>query len=145
MQRNSDIVPDFISAHAPSGWDMVAWYHGIGNATALKTLSLGYRFHAVGNTYAELVIQRATTFVLACYGEYATHTTESMEEQGRKVFIVCHNFSKLPPTTETFIENAKHAHLQACTWTHALNGDPPVLLPSPIDGYIIRLPKLYLQ
>ena len=24
---------------------------------------------------------------------------------------------------------AKRAHLQACTWMHALNEDPPVLLP----------------
>ena len=47
---------------------MVAWYHSIGKGTALKTLPSGYHFHAVGDTYAELpvVIQEATTFVLAC-------------------------------------------------------------------------------
>ena len=55
----------------------------------------GYHFHAVGNTYAELpvVIQEATTFVLACTGTLTigicqTHD-RSMEEQGRKVFKVC--------------------------------------------------------
>ena len=55
----------------------------------------GYHFHAVGDTYAELpvVIQEATTFVLACkdtltVGICPTHD-RSMEEQGRKVFKVC--------------------------------------------------------
>ena len=39
---------------------MVAWYPGIGKDY----------FHTVGNTYAELpiVIQKATTFLLVCYG-----------------------------------------------------------------------------
>ena len=48
----------------------MACYHGIGKGTALKSLPSGYHFHAVGDTYAELpvVIQEATTFVLACYG-----------------------------------------------------------------------------
>ena len=60
--------------------------------TALKTLPSGYHFHAVGDTYAELhvVIQEATTFVLACMDTL-------------KVGI-------LPPTTESFTENAKRAH-----------------------------------
>ena len=70
MQRNSDIEPDFIVAHALSGCDMVACYHGIGKGTELKTLPSGYHFHAAGDTDADLfvVIEEATTFVSACYG-----------------------------------------------------------------------------
>ena len=66
----SDIVPDLIAAHALSRCDTVACYHGIGKGTALEKLGLGYHFHAVGDTDAELlvVIQEATTFVLECYG-----------------------------------------------------------------------------
>ena len=52
-----------------------------------------------------------------------------MEEQGRKVFKVFSNLSILPSTRESVTENAKRAHLKACTLMHALNGDPPVLLP----------------
>ena len=77
----------------------------------------GYHFHAVGDTYAELpvVIQRATTFVLACMDTLAvgicqTHD-RSMEEQGRKVFEYVNNFSILSSTTESVTENAKRAHL----------------------------------
>ena len=31
--------------------------------------------------------------------------------------------------TESFTENVKHVHLQACTRMHVLNGDPPVMSP----------------
>ncbi|KAH3748035.1 hypothetical protein DPMN_182472 [Dreissena polymorpha] len=33
----------------------------------------------------------------------------------------------LPPTTEAFYENVKRAHIQAFTWKHALDADPPDL------------------
>ena len=39
------------------------------------------------------------------------------------------NLSKLALMAESFTENAKHAHLQACTWMHALNRDPLALIP----------------
>ena len=31
----------------------------------------------------------------------------------------------LPPTTEAFEENVKHAHLQTCIWKAACDEDPP--------------------
>ena len=52
--RNSDIVPDLIAAHALSGCDTVACYHGIGKGTVLKTLRSGYHFHSVGDTCSDL-------------------------------------------------------------------------------------------
>ena len=134
--QNSDIVPDLIAAHALSGCDMVACYHGIGKGTILKTLRSVYHFHSVGDTNAELpvAIQEATTFVSACYGY---PESRNMSGTGHKVWKnrvgksskSVSNLSTLPPTTESFTENVKRAHLQACTWMYALNGDPPVLLP----------------
>ena len=47
VQRNSDIVPDLIAAHALFGCNTVACFHGIGKGTALKTLRYGYHLHAV--------------------------------------------------------------------------------------------------
>ena len=35
----------------------------------------------------------------------------------------------LPPTTEVFVENVKHAHLQACVWKHALDPEHPNIKP----------------
>lgn len=35
----------------------------------------------------------------------------------------------LPPTTEAFIENVKHAHMQACVWKQALHLTPPQIDP----------------
>ena len=88
----------------------------------MKTLRSGYHFHAVGDTYAELpvVIQEATTFVLAFYG-YPER--RSMPDTRQKVWKnrvgksskYASNLVILPPTTESFTENAKRAHLQAYT------------------------------
>ena len=35
----------------------------------------------------------------------------------------------LPPTSESFAENVKWAHLQACVWKQATELDPPKLIP----------------
>ena len=37
--------------------------------------------------------------------------------------------ASLAPTKDAFLENIKRAHLQACTWKHALNADPPNMDP----------------
>ena len=37
--------------------------------------------------------------------------------------------SALPPTAESFVENVKRTHLQACIWKNALDADPPDLSP----------------
>lgn len=36
----------------------------------------------------------------------------------------------LPPTSESFSENVKRAHLQTCIWKSALDADPPNLDPT---------------
>ena len=36
----------------------------------------------------------------------------------------------LPPTTESFQENVKRAHLQTAKWKAALDPDPPVMDPT---------------
>ena len=35
----------------------------------------------------------------------------------------------LPPTSESFAENVKRAHLQACVWRQATESDPPEMDP----------------
>ena len=70
VQRNNDIVPDLIPAHALSGCDTLACCFGIDKVTTAKILRSGFHFHTVGYTDTELpaVIQEATTIVSACYG-----------------------------------------------------------------------------
>ena len=134
--RNNDIMPDLIAAHSLSGCDTVVYCFGIGKGTTVKILRSGFHFHAVGNTDTELpaVIQEATTIVSACYGY---PNSKSLSETRHKLCKnkvgqsskSVSNLSTLPPTTESFSENVKHAHLQACTWMYALSSEPSDMLP----------------
>ena len=50
--------------------------------------------------------------------------------------ISTQHFNNFPPTTETFIENVKRAHIQACVRKHALHSAPPLI--DPLHNGFIR-------
>ena len=64
-------VEGILPAHALSGCDTVASYFGIGKATVLKTLRSGHTLNLLGTPghSMEFVIQQATSFISACYGQ----------------------------------------------------------------------------
>ena len=71
VQKHSEIVEGILPVHALSGCDTVVSYFGIGEATELKTLRSGHSLNLVGapGHSMEYVIQQATSFISACYGQ----------------------------------------------------------------------------
>ena len=96
----------------------------------------GYILPSLGDTNAELpyVVQESTIFIAVCYGfpqcENMTTARQKMckKRVGKSLKSVV-KVSTLPPTAESFVENVKRAHLQACIWKNALDADPPDLSP----------------
>ena len=137
VQRHNAIIPDLICAHDVLGCDTVASYYGIGKSKVIKILQSGYSIPAVGDVNAELTLvnQEASIFIPACYGYphcVDTMTTIRQKMVKNKVGKSSRStpkLSSLPPTTESFTENVKHAHLQTCVLKHALDPHPSELLP----------------
>ena len=79
----------------------------------------------------EYVIQQATSFISACYGQTNCST---MSETRLKVWLSktgkgssTTKLCTLPPTTEAFKENVKTAHNQALLWQSLEAQNPPEL------------------
>ena len=71
VEKHHKIMPDLLAAHALTGCDTVAPYHGIGKFTALRILRTGkYSLSAVGDIYSTEaeICQQAGAFIRACYG-----------------------------------------------------------------------------
>ena len=66
-------VSELLPAHALTGCDTVACCYGVGKGTALKVLKDGYSLSLLGviDSPIEAVIEQATTFISACYGQYS--------------------------------------------------------------------------
>ena len=109
--------------HALSGCDTVACYYGIGKTTALKQLQSGHLLNMLGTrgNPIEEVVQQATSFISACYGQ---KNCKTMSETRIKVWLSktsrasssTPKLCTLPPTTEAFKENVKRAHRQTLIW-----------------------------
>ena len=50
VKVNKEIIPGTLAAHAASGCDSVAPYHGVGKASIVKKLRLGKELKLLGNT-----------------------------------------------------------------------------------------------
>ena len=133
MQMHSEIVEGILPVHALSGCDTVASYFGIGKATVLKTLRSGHSLNLLGTPghSMEYVIQQATSFIYACYGQTNCSTTS---ETRLKVWLSktgkgssTPNLCTLPPKTEAFKENVERAHNQALAWQSLEAQNPPEL------------------
>ena len=123
VQRNRAIVSYLVGAHALSGCDTVGCYYGIGKGKAVKALWSGYDLPALGDTIAAMpvVVQESTTFIDACYGyPHCENMTTAQQKMWKsrvgKSSKSVPKLSSLPPTSESFMENVKRAHLRACIW-----------------------------
>ena len=137
VQSNIEIMPDLLAAHGITGCDTVAIYFGIGKGIVLKILRTGkYPLSVIGDTTSDIsdVIEQATRFVLACYGQSGC---ESMTASRHKLWSTklsrsigrAPKLQTLPLTAEAFNENAARAHLQVAIWRHATEPHHPTLDP----------------
>jgi len=133
VQKHCQIVEGILPAHTLSGCDTVASYFKIGKATVLKKLQSGHSLNLLGapGHSMESVIQQATSFLSACYGQTDCST---MSETRLKVWLSqtgkgssTPKLCTLPPTTEAFKENVKRAHYQALVWRSLEAQNPPEL------------------
>ena len=85
----------------------------------------------------EDVFKQLSNFIAACYSETGEHFTMSFVLQKvwssrvGKAPSCAPKLCSLPPTPESFTENVKRAHLQACVWKQTTELDPPEL--NPVD------------
>ena len=92
--------------------------------------------HSIGDTQTDeaIVLEKATLFILACYGKGSSGCASMSEARikmwrkktgiGAALKLCC-----LPPITEAFSENFKPAHLQDTHWKASIEGTVP-----PIDA-----------
>ena len=131
--KNIDIVPRLVAAHALSGCDTAAPYHGIGKLTVVKKLREGALLDAVGDTSADLAtaVEQATLFISDCYGFQSNSMTDcrihSWYQKTSKARKTAPLLKTLPPTDEAFKENVKRAILQILQWYATMEPNPPTL------------------
>ncbi len=139
VAKHQSIALQLLLAHALTGCDTVASYFSIGKSTVVKTLEAGNRLNHLGNPMASLedVLCESAAFVAACYGQKCQpHETMTdirykvwVSKTGRKSACLLPKLKVIPPTSQSFKENTKRAHFQACIWKAALDEEPPNLVP----------------
>ena len=138
VQSLHNIVPELLPAHALSGCDTVAMFHGIGKAKMLKAVQTNKcSLSLLGdlNATMEDITKQATAFVCRCYNSSGAATmTEArikawLTKTGRKSTSKIPKLCSLPPNIEAFAENVKRAHFQCAIWRKALQ-EPPNLDPT---------------
>ena len=80
-------------------------------------------------------MEQATAFILACYNQQHCKTLTRARQEARrskvgKALSEPPKLCTLPPTTESFHQNVKRAHLQVAVWRKATAPDPPALSPT---------------
>ena len=144
--EHRNIIPDLLAAHALSGCNTTACYFGIGKGTLVKTLKTqNSPLSSLGdpNANMENVLKQSSNFIAVCYSVSGEQITMSIVRQKvwssweGKAPSCAPKLCSLPPTSESFVENVKRAHLQACVWKQATELDPPEL--NPVDfGWSIK-------
>lgn len=137
-EKHIDIVPQLLAAHALLGCDTVGYMWGVGKVTVLKVLLNGHRLDKLGVLEENMpdTIAEATRCVAACYGSKGKDSMSQVRYEmwlaktAKKKVTTAPKLKSLPPTTASFVENVKHAHLQTCIWKAALDQDPPNMDPT---------------
>ena len=134
VSANKYIVLDLPAAHALSGSDTTACHYNIGKSTVVNILrTKSVSLSSVGDQTSQFedVLEEATNFIAACYKMKVDGSDMSSVRQNvwasrvGKAPACAPKLCALPPTSEAFCENVKRAHLQSCTWKHAVDSDPP--------------------
>ncbi|MES9884531.1 MAG: hypothetical protein ABW185_27110 [Sedimenticola sp.] len=138
VDKESEIVPHLLAAHAVSGCDTVSYLFGIGKGTVIKTLKAGRKLELMGHVDSEVkdIVAEATTFIAGCYGVTGETNMSDVRyhvwasKMGKRNVAAAPDLKSLPPTSEAFVEHVCRAHLQACIWRSAVLPDPPALDPT---------------
>ena len=128
-------VPHLLAAHTLSECDTVCKMDNIGKSKSIKALKSGIALDSLGNQPANMdfITKEITRSVAACYGDKVS-PNDSMSSLRYKVWkkkfwkssLDKKILSSLPPTTESFRENVKRAHLQTFIWKSALINYPVI-------------------
>uniref|UniRef100_A0A1Y1MNM3 Tesmin/TSO1-like CXC domain-containing protein n=1 Tax=Photinus pyralis TaxID=7054 RepID=A0A1Y1MNM3_PHOPY len=128
VKKYQQIIPYLPAAHCLSGCDTVAQYHGIGKKTIIKKLEEGFIVKYLSKLDSNLkdVFKECTDFIAACHNVKSVDnmTAARLSVWAKKVGhaqLKAPSFASLPPTTESFCENVKRAHLQMYFWMSAQN------------------------
>ena len=133
VEANKEIMPSIVSAHALSGCDSVAPYHGVGKLSIIKRLKEGMKLLHVGclNEDFGKALVEATTLVSDCYGYPDVSMTQCRikvwHQKTSKARKKAPDLQSLPPTSEAFKENVKRAHLQAIVWYSTMEAESPAI------------------
>lgn len=119
-------------AHAFSGCDTVAQCWGVGKAKVVKVLQSHKLLTQLENPAGSPsnIVPECASFMCACYGY--THVDTKTQERcmawknktAKSNIVSAPKLMSLPPTSEAFEQNVLRAHLQACIWKTALEGNP---------------------
>ena len=95
------------------------------------------------------VVKECTEFISTAYGHKSSSMTTARQavwdkKAGSSSLLLAPKLESFPPTTATFIENVKRAHLQAVIWNHALSPSKPDINPMNF-GYIFDAKTNNLQ
>ena len=149
--QHRDIIPNLLAAHGLTGCDTVAPYFGIGKSVALNVLRSGvHSLSSIGDTNCTLsdIMSQAIPYLLACYGQTKcmTMTEAKWKLWAKKVsqsVASAPKLSSLPPTTESFAQNAACAHLLVAVWRNALEPNPPQMEPGDFGWTQVASKEMY--
>ena len=150
VNQHCDIIPNLLAAHGLTGCDTVAPYFGTGKSVTLNVLRSVHSLSSIGDTNCTLsdIMSQATPYMLACYGQTKCMT---MTDARQKMWAMkvsrsvasAPKLSSLPPTTESFAQNATRAHLQVAVWRNALEPNPPQMEPRDIGWTQVAGKEMY--
>ena len=104
--KHKEIIPNLLAAHALSGCDTVAQCWGVGKGKVVNVLKAGHTLPSIGTVSASEaeVVQEATSFMAACYGENKSTTMTAVRRRvwkgktGRANIVSAPKLQSLPPT-----------------------------------------------
>ena len=113
VEANKEIMPSIVAAHALSGCDSVAPYHGVGKLSIIKRLKEGMKLLHMGclNEDFGKVIEEATTLISDCYGYPDVSMTQCQNkvlyQKTSKARKKAPDLQSLPPTSDAFKEKCE--------------------------------------
>ena len=123
-RKHEGIVRQLPAARSLSRCDTVAQLWGRGKGSDIKALEAGHSLCKLGevDVCIDKVVAEATVFIAACYGikernsMFDVHKDVWPTKMGKPKITTTPDLKVLPPTTEAFEQNVRHAHIQMAIW-----------------------------
>ena len=129
IEINHHVDPQqLLPFHAITGCDTVACFFNLGKQRCFNSFKQGFKFKFLAKIDSDImeVVKECTEFISTVYGHKSSSLTTARQaawhkKAGNSSLLLAPKLHSLPPTTATFIENVKRAHLQSVIWSHALS------------------------